>query len=303
MAIIERDIDSFYKDKPIALALGYFDSVHLGHCTLVDECKKSGYLPSIFTFRNNPSAILSNSGDSIYTYDERVCILDKLGVGLCISAEFNKSFMELSGEEFLGKLIQNFDIKVVVLGKDFKCGLRASFHEYEIFNFFSKKNIKVIVKDLLFEKDKKIASRDIKKYLENGEIEKANKLLPYKFWISGKVKKGRNVGGAVVGFPTANIDYPISKVKLKEGVYITNIIIDDNKYRAITNIGTHPTFSDYVFNIESFIFNFNGDLYDKYIKVEFLDYIREVKKFNSPEELSSQIASDIEKAKKYNEIK
>ena len=141
----------------------------------------------------------------------------------------------------------------------------------------------------------KIASRDIRELLRNGEIEKVNTLLPYTYFMLGVVEKGRNVGGSVLGYPTANIPYPHDKVEMKAGVYKTYIYFDNKKYLGLTNVGAHPTFDDYNFNLESFVLDFDGDLYGKSIKVEFVQYLRGVFKFENSTQLKEQIDSDVKR--------
>lgn len=282
-------------DKPICLALGYFDSVHNGHATLLSECVKSGYLPAVFTFRNNPQSQISGMTKQCYTFEERVSIFEKIGIEIVINCPFDKEFMNLSGVQFLDELYSNFNIKAVVFGTDYTCGVGASFKAEDVKKYFEQKGVLVKVVDLLKQEGKKVASRDIVKLLKEGNISEVNSRLPFPYFVVGKVVKGRNVGGNVVGYPTANLPYPDDKVELKAGVYKTKIIIDNKGYVGLTNVGAHPTFDDYNFNIESFVIGFDGDLYDKQIKIEFEEYLRGVVKFDNATQLKNQIDSDFQR--------
>lgn len=284
-------------NSPIALALGYFDSVHNGHKLLVDSVVASEFMPAVFTFKNNPQAQLGGTNKQCYTFEERVDIFERLGVKMIINAVFDKSFMNTSAQGFLNTLVQNFNIKFVVIGNDYTCGKNAEFKKDDIVSFFKTKNIEVKVIDLLMENGSKIASRNIRELIKEGKVEDVNKLLPFDYHINGVVQKGRNVGGSVVGYPTANVAYPYDKIEIKAGVYKTQVRVDNAEYLAITNVGTHPTFDDYNFNIETFVFDYDGDLYGKNIQISFLKYIREIVKFENAIELKTQIDKDIQKIK------
>lgn len=281
--------------KPICLSLGYFDSVHNGHKLLLSKCVESEYLPAVFTFKNNPQSQISGMSKQCYTFEERLRIFEDLGLQLVVSGIFDKQFMKMSGIEFLNTLTNNLNIKKVVFGTDYSCGFGAEYKEKEVTQYFENKNIKVEIVDLLMANNGKIASRDIRELLRNGEIEKVNTLLPYSYFMLGVVEKGRNVGGSVLGYPTANIPYPHDKVEMKAGVYKTYIYFDNKKYLGLTNVGAHPTFDDYNFNLESFVLDFDGDLYGKSIKVEFVQYLRGVFKFENSTQLKEQIDSDVKR--------
>lgn len=281
--------------QPICLALGYFDSVHIGHMTLLNKCVSSGYTPAVFTFSNNPQSCISGDAKQCYTFDERAQIFQKIGIKAVISCRFDKQFMQLSGEEFLGILCQNFNLKKVVFGTDYTCGAGAKFRAADVKEFFESRGICVEVLDLLISGGEKVASRDIRQMLKEGKIDEVNKLLPFPYFFCGRVVPGRNVGGSVVGYPTANMPYPDDKIELKAGVYKTRVHIADKQYFGLTNVGAHPTFDDYKFNLETFVIGYNGNLYDKQIKVEFLSYLRGITKFNNATELKEQIDKDLQR--------
>ena len=282
-------------DKPICLALGFFDSVHNGHKYLLDKCVLSEFIPAVFTFANNPQSKISGMSKQCYTFDERVQILQKIGIKLVISSYFDSKFMRLNGLEFLDGLTANFNIKKVVFGTDYTCGVNAMCKASEVKEYFICKGIQVEVVDLLCVQNCKIATRDIRELLKQGKFEQVNQLLPYPYFMIGRVEKGRNVGGNVVGYPTANVAYPQDKIEVKAGVYKTHITIDNKVYLGLTNVGAHPTFDDYNFNLESFVIDFEGDLYGKEIKIEFFEYYRGISKFNNASELKAQIDSDFKR--------
>ena len=282
-------------DKPICLALGYFDSVHNGHKILLDECVKSGFTPAVFTFKNNPQSAISGMTKQCYTFTERVQIFAKIGIKLVISSVFDKDFMNMRGYEFLDKLCKNFNVREVVFGTDYTCGVKAEYSVEDVKNYFKNIGVSVKIIDLLKNEKGKIASRKVRELLTEGKIEQVNQMLPYPYFTIGIVEKGRNVGGSIVGYPTANISYPEDKIQIKAGVYKTHITIDNKIYLGLTNVGAHPTFDDYNFNLESFVIDFEGDLYGKQIKIEFFEYFRGISKFNNADELKAQIDSDFKR--------
>ncbi len=293
-----RVVGKFITEKSIAgiaLALGYFDSVHLGHCSLISECTSSEYSPAVFTFRNNPDLLFSGNNKQCFTYSERVSIFERLGVELVISSDFNVRIMNMSGYDFLSMIYDNNNIKLIVIGSDYCCGHNAEYKTADIIKFFSERGVNVIVKDLIQNDGMKIASRNIRSMLADGKISEVNRLLPFPFQINGTVTKGRSVGGSIVGYPTANIAYPVDKIELKAGVYKTNIDINGRSYIALTNVGAHPTFDDYVFNIESFVIDYDGDLYGQDISVQFIEYLRGIIKFDNATQLHAQITADFER--------
>lgn len=293
------EINNYYQktNEEIAIALGYFDSVHLGHCRLIEECINSKYKSAVFTFINNPNKELNGNGEQIYTFDERAYILKLLGVEYIITTEFDAKFCSMHGVEFIDKLINNHNVRKIVIGADFRYGVHAECGVNDLRKQCLDRNIELKVVDTVVVSGNKVASREIKKLLKQGEIDIVNALLPYKFFLLGTVQKGRSVGGSILTYPTANVSYPIDKVKIKSGVYHTQITVGSAIYNAITNVGLHPTFEDYNYNVESFILDFEGNLYGIQIKIQFLKYIREVKKFDSVNALKSQITDDISKLK------
>lgn len=294
MAIKEFDIRANYSGE-ISLAIGYFDAVHLGHIKLIEECNNSGYESAVFTFKNNPYSHFGRGEGQLYTYAERAFLFSKMNVHICISAYADINFLNMRASAFLDMLICGFNIKHVVIGTDYTCGFNREFDAKDVKKYLNLKGIAVTVVDMFLKDGEKISSSEIRRLLSLGEIEKVNALLPTPYFILGTVVSGKGVGGKELGFPTANLNIEKDKLSPKHGVYKSIIKVDNIKYKAITNIGAHPTFQDGIMNIESFIFNFEGNLYGKTIEVVLLKYLREIKKFTSVKDLSIQIAKDIER--------
>ena len=157
-----------------------------------------------------------------------------------------------------------------------------------------------ITQPILAEWNKKISSRDIRKYLENGEVKTANSLLGNRYFVEGEVVHGRGVG-ATYGLPTANLNVSDEKVIPLDGVYDTRVKVGGEWYKGVTNVGTCPTFDFHRRTVETHILDFSADIYGEIIRVEFVERIRCVVKFNSLEELKAQIYDDIEKVRESND--
>ena len=288
-------------NNPIVLALGYFDSLHLGHIALIKRAEEVAVELKaencVLTFSSDPSNIISKGKGVVLTAFERLDKLEKLGVNNVLMLDFNEKMRETSGEDFLKLLIANYDIRAFVCGFDYTFGKNALGNTESLQNFCNENEIKLYIEEKKSTGNEKIATTLIKYYLKNGLIEKANELLYYPYQICGKVIVGRKVG-RTLGFPTINIIPPAEKFPLKIGVYRTHLYLDGEKYSCITNYGSCPTFGESSFTMETYIDGFSGNLYGKDICVYFDGFLREDVKFSSPEELKNQLTIDLETIRK-----
>ena len=287
-------IDFFTGTKEkIVLALGFFDAVHLGHRKLIEKAKSkvnSGEKLGVFTI---DGSFFKNFDGNVYTLQEKCEILKSLGVDYVFCAKATKEFFDTTGQEFLDVLLQKYNISACVCGQDFTFGKNAAYNSSNVRDFCLKNDIRFEEENLHFVEGKKVSTSDIKLKLANGDIKTANKLLVDAYFVTGKVVRGRGEGSGLV-FPTANVLPPKDKLELKHGVYATKVLVDGKSYNALTNYGQVPTFEQEKVVIESFILDFKQDIYNKEIKIYFLDYLREIKKFNSANELKAQITRDME---------
>ena len=294
-------IDRFDKKKkdntPIALALGFFDSLHKGHADVITRAisfaRANNCINAVFTFDNNPFGALNKNVKLVYTFSERCELLKGMGADLIIAADFSTSFLGISAPVFLKSLIGRFNVKYISCGPDYAFGNNAAGTTSLLAEFCSKNKIVLEIVDEAKINGEKISSRRIRELIAAGEIETANSLLSMPFCIFGTVTVGRGVGNKLT-FPTANIKPSNDKVVLGEGVYATNTYIGGKKYPSVTNAGAKPTFNDGSYGIETYIIDYNSPLYGQYIKVEFVKKIREVFSFSSIYRLKQQISVDIE---------
>ncbi len=284
-----------------ALALGNFDGLHLGHKRIITKmlgyAKENDLDVALFTFENDLDLFLGKKGGLVHIFSERKKILENLGVQKILSYNADKNFLSMEGKEFLDKINDKIEIKAYFCGKDYAFGKGASCKTDCLTEYAKAKNQKVFVVDDYELFGEKVSTTRIKKHLENGEIERANKLLGESYFIDGKVVTERQVG-RTLGYPTANLKLDIEKFKLKDGVYGGYTFIDGKKYNVAINYGGRPTFEMDGMFLEAYVIDYSGDLYGKCLTLYFEKYIRSIERFNSAEELKKQIERDIEKCKK-----
>lgn len=283
-------------DPTLVIGLGFFDCLHIGHVKLIGECKrlanKYSCKSAVFTFENSPFSVLGKDVKQILNFEERLFKLNELQVDYCIKTEFDKKFSALSPEEFLEGFIDNKCVKALVAGKDYTFGKNGAGNVEFLRKWCEGKGIELSLVEFATDNNVKISSTSVRTLLQEGNLKKANVYLGQPYFVIGTVKKGREEGKNI-GFATANLVYPDDKLHIKSGVYYTRVLVDGVWYKAVTNVGEHPTFDDFNFNIESHILYYDKVLYDKKIVVKFIEYIRDIQKFSSKEELAAQISKDV----------
>lgn len=284
----------------LVVCLGYFDCAHRGHLELIQQAKETAKAQNcavgVFTFSNNPYKLLRKDIKVIYNITDREYIFGKLGVDIILEANFDREFINIKPNDFLDKLTKNKNIKKIIVGEDYTYGKDARGNVASLKDYCLNNNISLKVVDIVKYDGQKISSTLIRKLLVDGDICRVNELLSLPYFIEGNVVCGRK-DGSRMGTPTVNINLDEEKVKLKDGVYATYVYINEEKYKAVTNIGNHPTFDDMKDNIECHLIDFSGNLYGKNLRIEFIDRLRDVKKFENVDELVKQIHKDINCAK------
>lgn len=284
------------KNKTV-IALGLFDSMHVGHRKVIEKAvkigKKNRAKVVVFSFTSLPNKPYYDK--MIYSTEIRKEIMLSLGVDAVHFEEPTKEFLSQNKEEFLNLLNEEYDIYAYVVGEDYTFGVKGEGNADFLRQYAKKKGQKISVSKLVKEKGEKISTTLIKECLKKGETEKVNKLLASDYKIEGIVKSDRKVGTKML-YPTVNIEIDDNIFPIKNGVYFGYVVLD-KKYKAVINIGNRPTFDLQKKLIEAHILSFNGDLYGKKITVFLRKFLRDTVKFDSVEELKEQIGKDIEKAK------
>lgn len=280
--------------RPIVLSLGFFDCIHIGHKSLIASANKLaksiGAESFVFTFSSDPSLYFKKS-KQIFTFEDRLKVLENLHVDGVISSEFDENFANISPKSFLDMIFKRFNVKAVVVGADYTFGCRAEGNVEVLKGYATVKGARVLVVPFECAHGEKLSTKNLKSYVESGDVKELNDYLAEPYFMTGTVASAKH-NGTRMGFPTANIQQSADRLALKEGVYATEIVVDGKKYVSMTNVGAKPTFNDFSSSVETFILDFNGDIYGKTIKLSFFDRLRDVKTFAGMDELKTQLAKD-----------
>ncbi|HNX87511.1 MAG TPA: bifunctional riboflavin kinase/FAD synthetase [Paludibacteraceae bacterium] len=297
---IFRYNDTIPWDNCVA-TVGFFDGVHAGHRYLLqsvrDIARDEHKISVVITFDNHPRKILHADFQPklLTTLDEKISVLSETGVDACVVLNFTKDLSQLSAFSFLKDVLHNtLKVSTLLVGHDHRFGhnREQGFDEYRAFGATLGMNV-IQVEKYTTDEAHHISSSEVRHALERGEIAQANKLLTYPFILTGRVKSGFQVGRKI-GFPTANLT-PSDKDKIipATGVYAVRVKWDNHTFRGMMNIGYRPTMghSDEK-SLEVHILDFEGDVYDRNLKIEFIAKIRDEMKFSSVDELIIQLEKD-----------
>lgn len=288
-----------------SVAIGNFDGVHLGHQRLLtkmlEESKRLGIPSVVLTFYPHPVELLrpEKKLERLFTTAEKLTCLEDLHIPYVLVANFDHKLAELSPEIFFDNYLKNgLKAKSVTVGFDFHFGKARSGNADTLKGLGKKNGIEVTVVDALEKDGVKISSSFIRENLRVGAVDKARTVLGRPYFITGLVSHGDS-RGEKIGFPTANLKPPEEKLLPKDGVYVTRAIWQKQIFPSVTNIGTRPTFHGETAPriIEVHFMDFKARLYDETIQVEFLERIRDEKKFASVDELVAQINRDVQYAR------
>ena len=302
MKYISENMD--FKLKNTAVTLGKFDGIHRGHRLLIDEVlslKGQGYTSVMFTFLYHPYNLLSdNEVKLIFTEEEKRARLESMGMDVLISYPFTNETKNIQPEDFIKDILVNkLDVKVIVVGNDFRFGKNRRGDVEMLKAMESVYGYKVIAFEKKRWKDTVISSSTIRDELAKGNMEDVNEMLGQPYYIHGKVLHGRKIG-RTLGMPTTNLTPNTYKLLPPSGVYVSRTIIDGISYPGMTNIGYKPTVGAEEFKgVETYMYDFDGDLYGQEIDVELLTYKRQELKFNSLEELKFTMEEDLAIGRKY----
>jgi riboflavin kinase/FMN adenylyltransferase len=291
--------------KPTVLTLGVFDGLHLGHQrimkTVVERAVAVDAVPTAITFDPHPRAVLhpESAPPLLQTLDQRLANLEVLGLGQTIVIKFDREFAAQPAEEFVRNIVHDrLHAKEVYLGKGFAFGRYRGGNIELLRKLSSELGFVADEVDEVQLRGQRVSSTAIRELLLAGRINLARRMLGRPYGVEGIVIRG-NRRGHTIGFPTANLK-PHNRVIPRYGVYATATLIDKKWRKSITNIGVRPTFENEAEpSIESYIFDFDGDLYGDVLRVRFLHRIRDERKFSGVDELKAQIERDSSRARNY----
>ena len=304
-------IKNLTKDKNTILTLGTFDGIHPGHLKiinkLVDSSKEKGCRNVVITFHPHPRTVLSSGSNvkMLTTPEERENLLEKHGVENFLTINFTKEFASLTGEQFIyDYLVNRIGLTEIVLGHDHHFGKGRSGNVELLKKIGEKENFSVTTVDAFYVDNEIVSSTKIRNAISDGDIKKANTLLGRNYSFSGTVVGG-DKRGRELGFPTANIKL-LSQAKLLPaiGIYAVKIFLKNKEHFGLLSIGKRPTFyNEGELVTETYIFNFNREIYGEVVTIELVERLRGEEKFNSADDLINQMNKDKENGLKiFNEL-
>ncbi len=291
--------------RPTVITLGVFDGLHLGHQrimqTVIERAKATKSVPTAITFDPHPRSVLypADAPPLLQTLDQRLAAFEVMGIEQAIVIRFNKDFAAQDAEKFLRETVhERLQAREVYLGKGFAFGKNRGGNIESLKKLSRELGFVADEVDEVCLRNRRISSSKIRHLLADGRVNLARRMLGRPYGVEGQIVRGFE-RGRTIGFPTANLK-PVNRVIPRFGVYATATLIKNRWRRSITNVGVRPTFAgDDEPSIETYIFDFAGDLYGDVLRVRFLHRIRDERKFNGIDELKTQIAADSQTALDY----
>ena len=288
------------------VTIGKFDGMHKGHKELISTIEKNntdGLTSVLVTFEQD------SNKEYIYTEEEKKEVVSELGLDAMVVYPFNEEFMNISAHDFIEKiLVGSLGAKKIVVGSDFRFGKNRQGDIELLAKLSNKYGYELLVCEKISDSEGiEISSTNIREYIKNSEMQKVSEALGRDYSVSGTIVKGRQIG-RTIGFPTINIYPEKNKIMPLNGVYKTEVEFEDEcgnestldkinvvKHKGLTNIGKRPTIdSEQVVNVETYIYDFNEDVYGKIVRVYVKNFIRKEQKFHSIDELKLAIENDKE---------
>lgn len=293
-------------EKPLVnpvLTIGNFDGVHRGHLALFDTVKARARQVEgqsvVLTFDPHPIKLMKpeKAPPLITPTEQKLQLIDAAGIDVILCLRFTRQFASLSAEDFVQNvLVRKIGIRELVVGYDYAFGRNREGNTASLKAAGRKFGFEVHVMDPVHIDSTLVSSTAIRQLVRAGQLDEAKKLLGRNYQITGTVKTGKNRGGRLLGFPTANLNV-VDELVPQRGVYAVEVLTDSGTYQGVTNIGYNPTFDNGAFSIETHVLDFNENLVGKTIRVRFIARIRQERKFESVAALAEQIRNDIIEAR------
>lgn len=283
--------------KECALALGTFDGMHKGHVSVIKAARESGFEVVALTFHIPPKFIISGEKpELLMTAEAKEKALAELGVIRCDYLDFNE-VCQLSPKEFLDLICEKYPVKMISCGFNYRFGKNGEGDTKFLREYCREKGITVHVARARQVENEIISSSLLRQMIKDGRVADANKLLYKPFSFFGPVVHG-DARGRTLGFPTVNQNYSEEQLVLpKAGVYAGETYVGGKRYHCVTNIGFRPTYAVKKALCETYIIDFDTNLYDTVFEIRLKRFLRSEKKFSSVKELQNAIAADVEKVR------
>lgn len=304
--LILKDFDRIGdRFKDIVITIGNFDGLHLGHQkvlkTVRERASAMGGISAVLTFEPHPAKILHPDQELriITPFKEKVRLIDSLGIELLLCLTFDKKLADMKAEDFIRDVIvKRLGAIEVIVGHNYRFGRKRE-GTIELLRRWGKIYgfRTMVIRDKILS-GTIVSSSRIRDLISHGRVHEASHLLGRPYQIEGRVIKGKGRGSKLLNIPTANLETTYELIPAK-GVYIVKVVIDDSIYGGVMNIGENPTFCNGSLSLEVHILDFSGDLLGSMIKVNFLNRLREEKRFDGIENLKKAILNDINSARRY----
>lgn len=293
-------------DRKRVIALGFFDGIHIGHAALMRQtCKRAeeiGVIPSAMSFDLHPDTLVYGTQvPLINSAPGRADLIRRLfGIDNVIFIHFDKTIMHMPWQEFVQTLVLEMDAAWVVVGHDFRFGWKGEGTAERLSAYCAEHGLGCDIIPAVKLDGRVVSSTYIRELIQNGEMERANAFLGHPHTLVDTVHYGYRLG-TKMGTPTINMQFPDGVLIPKFGVYAAKVFLEDgSEHMAVTNVGVRPTVSgENRVSVESFILDFNGNLYDRQVRIEFYSFLRPEQRFASVDELKAQILHDADSTRTY----
>ena len=288
---------------PSVATIGFFDGVHLGHRHLINQVKMAaslnGWCSSIITFPVHPRQVIQSDYQPslLSSPEEKIELLASTGIDNCILLPFTRELSMLTAWEFMQLLYDKYKVRMLVIGYDHRFGHNRAETFEDYCRYGRDLGIHIMQATAYTQEQDKVSSSAIRRALLSGDVMTAQKYLGYNYFLEGTIVGGYQVGRKI-GFPTANlrVDFP-NKLIPSIGVYAVYVSVNGQQYKGMLNIGRRPTINNGTdLSIEVHILDFEGDIYNQQVRIEFIGFLRPEIKFDSIDELVLQIQKDKEEA-------
>ncbi|CDB43760.1 bifunctional riboflavin kinase/FMN adenylyltransferase [Firmicutes bacterium CAG:240] len=291
--------------KQKVMALGFFDGIHVGHAALINKIKQraeeTGAEPAVLTFDVHPdNLVFKKTVPLINSAEDRENILSRcFGIDDVVVIHFNQRVMHMDWQDFIDELIDEMNLRWIVVGHDFCFGYKGLGTAEKLKAYCAERGVGCDIIPAVCRDGVVVSSTLIRQLIETGEMEKANEYLGHPHTLTDVIRTGYHLG-TKMGTPTINMSFPQGVIIPRHGVYAAKAYIDGQEYMSVTNVGIRPTVSDSGnVNVESFLLDFCGNLYGHRARIDFYKFLRPERKFDDVNELAAQIKSDAQTTREY----
>lgn len=295
--------------KQKVMALGFFDGIHVGHAALINKIKQraeeTGAEPAVLTFDVHPdNLVFKKTVPLINSAEDRENILIRcFGINDVVVIHFNQRVMHMDWHDFIDELIDEMNLRWIVVGHDFCFGYKGLGTAEKLKAYCAERGVGCDIIPAVCRDGVVVSSTFIRQLIESGEMEKANEYLGHPHTLTDVIRTGYHLG-TKMGTPTINMSFPQGVIIPRHGVYAAKAYIDGQEYMSVTNVGIRPTVSDSGnVNVESFLLDFRGNLYGHRARIDFYKFLRPEHKFDDVAELAAQIKNDAQTTREYFENK